>query len=113
MEEDRVISPETTLIKEDCPINEDRLIEQMVQRLAAEVKNLLSQTKQGQIAAAAVERVLREQLWHFGSQTLGILLEGLDRILVKDRPMHDRCTQTVVSFFGPLDLTSCHCQDGR
>ncbi len=70
MEEDRVISPET-LIMEDYPMNEDKLIEQMVQRLGAEVKNLLSQTRQGQVAAAAVERVLRDRLWHFGSQALG------------------------------------------
>lgn len=93
-------------------MNEDKLIEQMVQRLAAEVKSLLSQTRQGQVAAAAVERVLRDRLWHFASQTLGVVLEGLDRQLVKDRPVHDRRTRTVVSLFGPLDLTRSRCQDG-
>ena len=93
-------------------MNEDKLIEQMVQHLGAEVKNLLSQAKQGQIATAAVERVLRERLWHFGSQALGVVLEGLDRQLVKDRPVHDRRTRTVVSLFGSLDLTRSRCQDG-
>ncbi len=78
MEEDRVISPET-LIMEDYPMNEDKLIEQMVQRLGAEVKNLLSQARQGQVATAAVERVLRDRLWHFGAQGLGVLLDGLDQ----------------------------------
>lgn len=93
-------------------MNEDKLIEQMVQRLGAEVKNLLSQARQGQVATAAVERVLRDRLWHFGAQSLGVLLEGLDQQLVKDRPVHDRRTRTVVSLFGPLDLTRSRCQDG-
>ena len=93
-------------------MNEDKLIDQMVQRLAAEVKNLLSQARQGQVATAAVERVLRDRLWHFGAQSLGVLLEGLDQQLVKDRPVHDRRTRTVVSLFGPLDLTRSRCQDG-
>lgn len=93
-------------------MNEDKLIDQMVQRLGAEVKNLLSQARQGQVATAAVERVLRDRLWHFGAQSLGVLLEGLDQQLVKDRPVHDHRTRTVVSLFGPLDLTRSRCQDG-
>ena len=40
------------------------------------------------------------------------MLEGLDQQLVKDRPVHDRRTRTVVSLFGPLDLTRSRCQDG-
>ena len=93
-------------------MNEDKLIDQMVQRLGIEVKSLLSQTQQGQLAVAAVERVLRERLWHFGAQTLAVVLEGLDQQLVKDRPVHDCRTRTVVSLFGPLDITRSHCRDG-
>ena len=93
-------------------MNEAELIEQMVQRLGAEVKNLLSQAKQGQVAAASVERVLREQLWHFGAQALGVVLEGLDRQLIGGRPVRDQRTRTVVCLFGPLDLTRSRCQDG-
>ena len=93
-------------------MNEDKLIDQMVQGLGIEVKSLLSQAQQGQLAVAAVERVLRDRLWHFGAQALGTLLEGLDRQLVKARAVHDRRTRTVVSLFGPLDITRSHCRDG-
>ena len=93
-------------------MNEDQLIDQMVQRLGMEVKSLLSQAQQGQLAVAAVERVLRERLWHFGSQALAVVLESLDQQLVQDRPVHDRRTRTVVSLFGPLDITRSHCRNG-
>ena len=93
-------------------MNENELIDQMVQRLGAEVKNLLAQAKQGQVAAAALERVLRERLWPFGAQALGVVLEGLDQQLVGGRPVRDQRTRTVVSLFGPLDLTRSRCQDG-
>jgi len=90
-------------------MNENELLDQMVQRLGAEVKNLLWQARQGQVAAAAVEGVLRDRLWHFGAQALGLVLEGLDQQLVKARAVHDRRTRSLVSLFGPLDVTRCRC----
>ena len=94
-------------------MNENELLETMVKRLAAEVKGLLEQVRQGQVSAAAWEGLLREQLWHFGNQALGVLLEAWDRQLVAGQAVHDRRRRTVVSLFGSLDVSRARCQDGR
>jgi len=90
----------------------EELLEQMVQRLGAEIKSLHGQVAQGRVSAATVEGLVRQRLWHFGGQVTGVLLEALDRQLVAGRPVHDRRTRTVVTLFGPVDLTRCRCQDG-
>jgi len=94
-------------------MNENELLDEMVKRLSQEVKGLLSQVREGRMPAAALEGLLRHQLWHFGGQCLGVLLEALDRQLTEGRPVHDRRTRTVVSLFGPLDVSRSRCQDGQ
>jgi len=94
-------------------MNENELLDEMVKRLSQEVKGLLSQVREGRMPAAALEGLLRHQLWHFGGQCLGVLLEALDRQLTVGRPVHDRRTRTVVSLFGPLDVSRSRCQDGQ
>jgi len=91
-------------------MNDQELIDQMVQRLGKELKSLLSQVQAGGVPAAAIESALREQLWHLGAQAMGVILEALDRQLVADRPVHDHRTRTVVSLFGPLDVSRSRCR---
>ena len=93
-------------------MNNEELIDQMVQRLGTELKRLLGQVQEAQVPAAAVELALREQLWHLGAQAMGVILEALDRQLVAGRPVHDHRTRTVVSLFGPLDVSRSRCRDG-
>jgi len=93
-------------------MNNEELIDQMVQRLGTELKRLLGQVQETQVPAAAVELALREQLWHLGAQAMGVILEALDRQLVAGRPVHDHRTRTVVSLFGPLDVSRSRCRDG-
>jgi hypothetical protein len=94
-------------------MNDEELIDEMVRRLCMELKGLLAQVRRGQMSAAALEGVLRQQLWHVGAQVMGVLLEALDRELVSGRAVHDHRTRTVVSLFGPLDVTRSRCRDGQ
>lgn len=91
-------------------MNDSELIDEMVQRLGRELKRLLGQVQEGQVRAAAVEGVLRQHLWHVGSQAMGVILEALDRRLASARPVNDYRTRTVVSLFGPLDITRARCR---
>ena len=94
-------------------MNDERLIDEMVQRLGRELKDVLGQVRRGKISASAIEHVVRKGLWHVGSQALGVMLEALDRELVQDRTVHDHRTRTIVSLFGPLDVSRARRQDGR
>jgi hypothetical protein len=98
---------------EDYPMNTNELVEAMVQRLGTEVKRLLEQVQAGQVPAGAVEGVVRQRLWQFGRQAVAVLLEALDQNLVESQPVHDRRTRTVVTLFGPIDVSRSRCQDGR
>ncbi len=93
-------------------MNNDTLFDQMVQRLGAELKSLHGQVQQGQVSAAVVEGLIRKRMWEFGAQAAGVILEAADGVLVGDRPVHDRRTRTVVTLFGPVDITRSRCQDG-
>ena len=92
-------------------MNDEELIDEMVRRLGKELKGLLSQVRTGQVQAAAVELAMRERLWHVGAQAMGVILEALDQQLVSNRPAYDHRTRTVVSLFGPLDVTRSRCRD--
>jgi len=94
-------------------MNTNELVEAMVQRLGTELKGLLEQVQGGQLPASAVETVVRQKVWHFGGQAVAVLLEALDQKLVESRPVHDRRTRTVVTLFGPIDVSRSRCQDGR
>ena len=90
-------------------MNDEQLIDEIVQRLGKELKGLLSQVRMEKVPAAAVELAIRQRLWHVGAQAMGVILEALDRQLASDRPTYDHRTRTVVSLFGPLDVTRCRC----
>lgn len=90
----------------------NELLESIIQRLGMELKQLHGKIVQGQVSAATVETLVRRQLWHFGAQVTGVLLEALDGQLVARRPVHDRRTRTVLTLFGPVDLTRSRCADG-
>jgi len=91
-------------------MNATELIEQMVTRLGKELKGLLGQVCQGGVVPTALEGLLRQQLSQVGSQAMGVILEALDRRLVSSRAVHDYRTRTVVSLFGPLDVTRARCR---
>jgi hypothetical protein len=93
-------------------MNDEELIESMVRRLGTELKGLLRRVAQGRVAAGAMETVIRDCLWHVGAQALGVLLEALDRQLASDQVVHDHRTRTIVSLFGPLDVSRSRCQAG-
>ena len=94
-------------------MNDERLIDEMVQRLGGELKDVLGQVRRGKIPASGIEQVVREGLWHVGGQALGVMLEALDRQLVQGRTVHDYRTRTIVSLFGPLDVSRARCEDGQ
>jgi hypothetical protein len=91
---------------------EEELLDRIIQRLGTELKELHGKVVQGQVSAATVETLVRRQLWHFGAQVTGVLLEALDRQLTAQRAVHDRRTRTVLTLFGPVDLTRSRCRDG-
>jgi hypothetical protein len=95
---------------EDYPMKATGLIDEMVGRLGEELKQLLGQIEQGGVPARCMEGILRDKLWHLGTQAMGVMLEALDRQCVSDRPVHDHRTRTLVSLFGPLDVARSRCR---
>jgi hypothetical protein len=94
-------------------MNNKELMDAMVQRLGQEIKDLYAQVEQGQVSAGAIEALVRHQLWQFGHQAVAVLLESLDEHLTAHRAVHDRRTRTIVTLFGPVDITRRRCQEGR
>ena len=94
-------------------MNDDELIDQMVLRLGRELKGVLSGVREGRVPGAAVERVIRDKLWHVGTQALGVLYEALDQKLLAQHPIYDHRTRTVVSLFGPVDVSRARCCQGE
>jgi len=94
-------------------MNNSELVEEMVRRLGADLKGLLTPAGEGRISAATVEGLLRQKMWHFAAQVAGVLLEEMDARLVAGRAVHDRRTRTVMTLFGPVDLTRSRTEDGR
>jgi hypothetical protein len=93
-------------------MNNSELFDQMVQRLALELKGLQTQVEQGLVLPAVVEGMIRQRMWAFGAQAAAVMLESADKHLVGDKPVHDRRTRTVMTLFGPVDVTRSRCQDG-
>jgi len=93
-------------------MNNDELVDAMVQRLGAEIKSVMAQSRIGRVGAATLEALVRQKLWHFGAQAMGLLLEAQDAGLVGDRAVHDRPTRTIVTLFGDVDITRSRCTDG-
>jgi len=91
-------------------MNDEELIDEMVRRLGTELKGLLLQVRASQVPAATLELAMRERLWHVGVQAMGVILEALDKQLASNRPVYDHRTRTVVSLFGPLDVTRSRCR---
>jgi hypothetical protein len=94
-------------------MNNNELIDAMVQRLGQEVKGICARVQQGQVYVGAIEVLVRQHLWQFGGQAVAVLLESLDKHLTGDRAVHDRRTRTIMTLFGPVDITRGRCQDGR
>lgn len=95
-------------------MNDNELIDVMVGRLGGELKGILDQVERGRIPGMALERVLRDRLWHMAAQAMGVMLEALDRQVAAGRPVHDYRTRTVMSLFGPIDVARRRCcQEGR
>lgn len=93
-------------------MNNDELVDQMVQRLAGEIKRLLAESQGDRVPVAALEALVRQKLWHFGAQAVGVLLEARDGVLVGQRAVKERPTRTVVTLFGSVDVTRSRCTDG-
>lgn len=94
-------------------MNNNEWMDAMVQRLGQEVKGIYAQVEEGQVSAGAIEALVRQRLWQFGGQVVAVLLESLDKHLTADRAVHDRRTRTIVTLFGPVDITRSRCRDGR
>jgi len=90
----------------------EELLAKMVERLGFEVKRSYERVKKGRVSAATVEGLVRGHLWHFGAQVTASLWEALDRRLVAGRTLQDRRTRTVVTLFGPVDVSRSRCRDG-
>jgi hypothetical protein len=93
-------------------MNNGELVDEMVRRLGSEIKSLLAEAETGRVPTGALELLVRQELWHFGAQAMGVLLEARDAVLVAGRAVHDRPTRTVVTLFGPVDVTRSRCADG-
>jgi hypothetical protein len=94
-------------------MNNNEVVDAMVQRLGAEIKSLMVDSQEGRLPVTSLEKLVRQKLWHFGAQAMGVLLEARDEVLVVGRAVHDRPTRTVVTLFGPVDVTRSRCAGGH
>ena len=75
-------------------------------------QGLQGRVAEGAVSPAVIERLIRQQLWQFGAQAMSVMLEAADAAVVAGRPVKDRRTRTVVTLFGPTDITRSRCRDG-
>jgi len=94
-------------------MEEQGLFEEIVTRLGGDLKSLLGQVAGGQVQADALEHRLQGLLRGVGRQAAGILLEAADRPLCAGQKIHDRRTRTVMTLFGPADVTRVRTAEGR
>jgi len=94
-------------------MNDEELIDQMVLRLGRELKGVLSEVRQGRIHGGAFEQVIRDKLWHVGAGALGVLYEALDQEVSARKGGYDHRNRTVVSLFGPIDISRTRCLQGK
>lgn len=94
-------------------MKEQGLLDLMVSRLGEELKGLLALAARGQLPCAAVELRLQKLLRQTGREAAGVLLESADAALCQSEKLHDHRTRTVMTLFGPVDLTRGRTADGR
>ena len=88
---------------------EDR-IDQIVQRLAAEMKQLAQAAGTGRPPAGMLEYLLRERLWHFGARFLEVLWRQAETHLLAGRPVQDRPQKRFLSLFGEVEMPRARCR---
>lgn len=86
-------------------MEEQGLLEEIVTRLGVEVKALWSAAAQGEVAADGLEKRVQALVREAGRETVGVLLETIDRRLCQGRRLHDRRTRSMVTLLGPVDVT--------
>jgi len=94
-------------------MKEQGMFDQIVSRLGEELKELLELVVRGQVSAAAMEHQLQALLRTTGREAAGVLLESADSALCRHLKLHDRRTRTVMTLFGPVDLTRGRTAEGR
>jgi hypothetical protein len=94
-------------------MQEQGLFDLMVTHLGDELKNLQLLVAKGSLPAAAVEERVQTLLRAVGRDAAGVLLEAADGALCGSEKVHDRRTRTVMTLFGPVDLTRSRTASGR
>lgn len=94
-------------------MEEQGLFDQIVSRLGKQLKELLEIVAHGHLPPAAIEGHLQALLRGLGRDVLGALLEAADAALEPQASVHDRQTRTVVTLFGPVDITRRRLMDQR
>jgi hypothetical protein len=95
------------------PMEEHGVLEQIVTRLLGKLKDLSQDVSLGKQEAPTLERQLEGLLKETGRELIGVLLESCDRVLCAKQKVHDRRTRTLLTLFGPVDVTRCRLEKGR
>jgi hypothetical protein len=94
-------------------MKEQGMFDEMVSRLGDELKRLLELVAGGQVSAGALEHRLQGLLRATGREVAGVLFESADEVLRQKQKVHDRRTRTVMTLFGPVDMTRSRTVEGR
>jgi hypothetical protein len=94
-------------------MQEQGLFTEIVTRLGEDLKRILELAAKGEVAAGAVEHQVQAMLRKTGQEASGILLEAADGALCRGKKIHDRRTRTIVTLFGPVDVTRGRTADGQ
>jgi len=93
-------------------MKEHGMFNEIVSRLGEQLKSLEALVTSGKVAADAVEHVLQGMLQATGREAAGVLLEAADMAVCQGKKLHDRRTRTVVTLFGPVDVTRGRTSEG-
>jgi hypothetical protein len=94
-------------------VEEQGLFTQILSRLAEELKWLGASVAAGKVGAGAVESQVQALLRETGREAAGVLLEAADTALCQNQKLHDRRTRTILTLFGPVDMTRGRTTDGH
>jgi hypothetical protein len=93
-------------------MKEHGMFDEIVSRLGEQLKSLEGSVIRGEVAADAVECRLKGLLQSTGQEAAGVLLEAADTVACQSKKLHDRRTRTVVTLFGPVDMTRGRTREG-
>lgn len=93
-------------------MNEHGTFNEIVSRLGEQLKSLEALAGKGEVPADALEHHVQALMQRTGQEAMGVLMEAADTAVCAGKKLHDRRTRTMVTLFGPVDVTRGRTKQG-